>query len=61
MRIDKITIGDLKQLRDKLDTCVSMTEWKEVVKIFATEHGIKDREAIDLANLVTDHFKQISG
>lgn len=48
------TIEQLKIFKDKIagKESPSMREWKLLVKTFADEHGLTDREAINLAHKV---------
>lgn len=54
---DGVTVKDLRELR--LVVCrpgLTILAWKLAVKEFAVEHGLLDREAVDLAAIAKECF-----
>lgn len=52
---DKVTLGELRILRtSQCKKGLKISEWKILVKKFATKHNLTDREAIELSHIARD-------
>lgn len=48
---DNISIGNLRGLRNRIEKCKTIDDWKTCVRNFAIEHGLTDQEALAVANM----------
>lgn len=58
--LEKLTIGDLKKLKEETKDPISPAEWKRRIKKFGIDHELTVWEAIDVGHFVFDFdFKAI--